>query len=602
MLEGASRVILTLSKVQFADEQTLQKMEEVGENTQLTFVYTSEDEPQMLPDAVWAKVKQRALAKSELTSKERGWILAQFKGQKWTLDEDSAAVEQLEGQAQEAVPAVSTTVGAGTRIIEEGETATSRHMAMVAALNKEIKESVGRWQVMTWIGSVLLAALFWLGAAAYLRVYHRDVFRSNKRLFLLTIVAILTLLIAKGTEFLFVQSTLNLVEVVRFPLFVPFAAILICSLLNARVGAFMVAFLSIVLSLMLAVDQTGFLVINVLAGIVVVLSTRSLRRRKEVFIVCGKAYIGCVLIVLSFHLYDNALWELSTLWDLLSTFLFMLITGVMVVGLLPLFEAGFRMVTEITLMEYMDPTHPLLRRLSVEAPGTYQHSIVVGNLAEAAAIGIGASGLFCRAATLYHDIGKLAAPQYFTENQTGGMNIHTLLTPQESAQVIMNHVPEGVAIARKHSLPEAFIQIIKEHHGDTLVYFFYHKQVDMMGGDAALVDEQDFRYSGPKPRSKESSIIMMADTAEAASRSVDEMTEETVQQLVNRLVQEKIDDGQLERSLLTYEDLEKVKKSLAKSLLAATHTRIKYPSRTPPAGGADDPAWPPEEEDEEERS
>jgi putative nucleotidyltransferase with HDIG domain len=187
----------------------------------------------------------------------------------------------------------------------------------------------------------------------------------------------------------------------------------------------------------------------------------------------------------------------------------------------------------------MDPNNDLLRRLTIEAPGTYQHSVVVGNLAETAALAIGANGLFCRVATLYHDIGKMATPQYFTENQQGGANLHQLLTPQESAEVIMAHVSEGVAIARKAGLPEQFIDIIKEHHGTTLVYYFYRKAIDKAGGDKGAVDEKDFRYAGPKPRSKESAIIMIADTIEAASRSLEKINEETLNELASRLIREK---------------------------------------------------------------
>jgi cyclic-di-AMP phosphodiesterase PgpH len=264
--------------------------------------------------------------------------------------------------------------------------------------------------------------------------------------------------------------------------------------------------------------------------------------------------------------------------DIGSTCFFMLLTAVLVVGILPLLEASFSIMTDVTLMEYMDPNHDLLRRLTIEAPGTYQHSVVVGNLAEAAALAIQANGLFCRVATLYHDIGKMATSQYFTENQLGDVNIHQLLTPQESAQVIMAHVPEGVALAREAGLPEPIIDIIKEHHGTTLVYYFYRKQLDRMNGDESKVDEREFRYAGPKPRSKESGIIMIADSFEAASRSLEKVTEEALTELIDRIVREKIEDGQFDQCLLTFEELSIVKRMLVKTLLAAGHSRIKYPA------------------------
>ena len=265
--------------------------------------------------------------------------------------------------------------------------------------------------------------------------------------------------------------------------------------------------------------------------------------------------------------------------DIVSAAVFMLLTAVLVVGLLPLLETGFRIMTDVTLMEYMDPNNDLLRRLTIEAPGTYQHSVLVGNLAEAAALSIGANGLFCRVATLYHDVGKMTTSQYFTENQLGEMNIHQLLTPQESAQVIMAHVTEGVVLAREAGLPEPIIDIIKEHHGTTLVYFFYHKQLEKMGGDKTLVDEMEFRYAGPKPHSKESGIIMIADSFEAASRSLERVNEGTLTMLIERIVREKIDDHQFDQCLLTFEEMAIVKRTLVKTLLAAGHSRVKYPAR-----------------------
>ncbi len=285
--------------------------------------------------------------------------------------------------------------------------------------------------------------------------------------------------------------------------------------------------------------------------------------------------------MLAFDLYIETAFSATFLNDLTSTFLFMAGTAILVVGLLPMLESTFQIMTDITLMEFMDPSNEVLRRLTIEAPGTYQHSLVVGHLSESAAAAIGANGLFCRVATQYHDIGKLINPQYFTENQLGGVDMHQLLTPLESTQVIIAHVSEGVALARKVGLPEQFIDIIKEHHGTTLVYYFFHKQIELMGGDRSRIDTKDFRYSGPKPRSKESTIIMIADTLEAASRCLDLFNEITVTDLVEKLIAHKMEDGQFDESLLTFEELGIVKQTLVKTLLAASHPRIKYPSHNP---------------------
>jgi cyclic-di-AMP phosphodiesterase PgpH len=412
----------------------------------------------------------------------------------------------------------------------------------------------------------------------YFRINHPQILYSNRKLFLLVTIIILCFGISKVIEFFLLTSKSNLIEVVRYPLLVPFAAILLCSLMNPHIATFVSGFLTIIFTIALAFERQGFMIINLAAALVAILSTRSLRRRKEVFVVCAKAWLCSVVVIFSIHFYQNTLWNFAVFTDIISAAIFMLFTAIIVVGLLPLLESAFRIMTDVTLMEYMDPNNDLLRRLTIEAPGTYQHSVVVGNLAEAAALAIGANGLFCRVSTLYHDIGKMVTPQYFTENQQGGMNIHQLLTPQESAQVIIAHVSEGVALARKAGLPEQFIDIIKEHHGTSLTYYFYRKQLEKMGGDKALVDEREFRYSGPKPRSKESVIIMIADTVEAASRSLDKINEETLMELANRLIKEKADDGQFDNCLLTFEELAIVKVTLVRTLVAYGHSRVKYPT------------------------
>jgi putative nucleotidyltransferase with HDIG domain len=345
------------------------------------------------------------------------------------------------------------------------------------------------------------------------------------------------------------------------------------------VAIFSTAIIATLLDTILAFERPGFMLTNLLVAFFAILYTTSLRKRTEIFIVCGKAWLACCALICAFYLYDRSKMGVTLLADLGSSGIFMLITAVLVVGLLPLFESCFKILTDITLMEYMDPNHDLLRRLTMEAPGTYQHALIMGNIAESAARAIGANGLFCRVATLYHDIGKMAIAQYFTENQQSGVNIHQLLTPVESAQVIISHVNEGVAVAKKASLPEQFIDIIKEHHGTSLVYYFYHKQLESVGGKKELVNEKEFRYSGPKPRTKESVLIMIADPVEAASRSLDEVNEATLTRLVDQIIKEKLEDGQFDESRLTFEELGRVKRAIIKSLLAIGHFRVKYPTR-----------------------
>jgi len=472
-----------------------------------------------------------------------------------------------------------THINAGSRIINQGDKVTSRHLAMLQSMKNTLGAKRNLWHPMTLLGTLIFTLLFVGMFLIYFRINQPHILQSNRKLFLLVTVMMLTLAVAKLTEFFLLNSMNNLIEMIRYPLFVPLAAILVSSLLNPAVAAFTIGFLGIVLSISLAFEWEGFILLNLFSSFAAVLSIHSLKRPKEIFVICVKAWISCIFVILALHLYSNTIGQFSIATDILSEGFFMLLTAVAVVGLLPLLEYLFGIMTDAALIEYMDPNNDLLRRLTIEAPGTYQHSVVVGNLAEAAASAIGANGLFCRVSTLYHDAGKMATSQYFTENQIGEVNIHQLLTPHESAHVIMAHVPEGVAMAREAGLPEPIIDIIKEHHGTTLVYYFYHTQLEKMGGDTSLVNEQEFRYAGPKPRSKESGIIMISDTFEAASRSLDKVNEEILNELIERLVREKVEDGQFDQCLLTFEELSIVKKVLVKTLLAAGHSRIKYPKQ-----------------------
>jgi putative nucleotidyltransferase with HDIG domain len=468
---------------------------------------------------------------------------------------------------------------AGARIINQGEQVTARHITILKAMKEAMAERRNLWSPLTITSSLAYALLIVLLGGYYYYVHHKSFYFSKDKIALYVTIIIVTLILTKAVEYILISDANHLLDDVRFPLFVPMAAILICVLIDIEIALFSACILSVVLGLSLAVDHSRFIVANLTTGIVAILSAQNLRKRKEVFGVCAKVWLSVVPIFFIYNFSHNEFWNPNNISDLISTGVFMLGIAVLVVGLLPVLESIFNVMTDITLMEYMDPNNELLRRLTLEAPGTYQHCLVVGSLAEAAAQAIGANGLFCRVSTLYHDIGKLFNPHYFTENQMGGFNIHQLLTPVESAQVIIAHVTEGALLGKKHGLPQSFIDIIVQHHGTTLVYYFYCKQVELMGGDVDAVDEKQFRYPGPSPRTKESAIIMIADTIEAASRSMDEVDEDSIKELVDRLIQNKAEEGQFDHSPLTFEELGIVKQTIIKTLAITRHLRIKYPEK-----------------------
>ncbi len=569
-----------LLKLRFTDPRTYQKVQEIHLSTESYSIYTPGDlgVGHMLPAKNWESL--RALLEEKTRNPESvNFVIEYFKSKLWQFEEDLAAQRTIRRRIQETIPDNYSHVTAGSLIINQGDRVTARHIAMLQAMKNAVGAKRNLSHPLTILGSALLALLLSGICIAYLQVLHPQIVMSNRKLFLLFSIAVLTLGFGKVVELFLLSSKNNLIDYIRYPLFAPFAAILICSLMNTGIATFASGFLVVVMTLTLVFDKSEFMLLNLYTAIVVIMTTRTLRRRKEIFVVCAKALACAIALIIAIHFYSNTFWSMSVLADILSAAVFMLLTAVLVVGLLPLLESTFRIMTDATMMEYMDPNNDLLRRLSIEAPGTYQHSVVVGNLTEAAATAIGANGLFCRVATLYHDIGKMVTPQYFTENQQGNVNIHQLLTPQESAHVIIAHVSEGVALARKAGLPEQFIDIIKEHHGTTLAYFFYRKQLDLVGGDKSLVDEKEFRYAGPKPRSKESAIIMIADSVEAASRSLEKITEESLNELATRLIKEKAEDGQFDQCILTFEELALVKATLIKTLVAFGHARIKFPSR-----------------------
>ncbi len=250
-------------------------------------------------------------------------------------------------------------------------------------------------------------------------------------------------------------------------------------------------------------------------------------------------------------------------------------SAVLCVGLQPILEAGFNLVTPSKLIELSNPNQPLLRRLMIETPGTYHHAMIVANLAEAAAESIGADALLARVGAYYHDIGKLVRPLYFKENQIGE-NPHDKTDPRVSAAILTEHTRDGVELAKKHHLPEAIIDMIRQHHGDTPAMYFYVKTVKQMG--EGNVDINDFRYDGPKPQTSEAAILMLSDTVEAAVRSIPEPTREKISAMIAKLVRGKMEDGQLDECTLTFRDIGKICKAFETVLQGVFHERIEYPS------------------------
>jgi len=264
-----------------------------------------------------------------------------------------------------------------------------------------------------------------------------------------------------------------------------------------------------------------------------------------------------------------------TYTNMIYSFINPTLSAILSVGIIPPIEELFRVATPLKLLEMTNPDHPLLRKLLMEAPGTYYHSLIVENLAERAAKEAGANERIIRTAALYHDIGKIKRPQYFIENLLPGQNNpHDNLSPYISALIIKSHPKDGAIILRNYKFPKNIIDIVEQHHGTSLINYFYNKQIQI---SKKYVPEDDFRYPGPKPESKEAAIVMLADSIEAATRTITNITPETIEKVIREVIREKLSDGQLENSKLTLEELEKIAQSFIKTIIELRHPRIPYP-------------------------
>ncbi len=369
-----------------------------------------------------------------------------------------------------------------------------------------------------------------------------------------------------------------------------FAPLVLSVILGRKIGLF-AAIYSTLLGTMVcvAVNPITYLACSSLIGFLVVLFTKRVRRRNKLFM--AGLYIGAVASIFSLVLHEasGAVENLAFGRIVGVPFAVGIATGLLVGGLLPVIESVFGVTTEVSWLELADLNHPLMKRLSIEAPGTYHHSLVVANLSEAAAEAIGANAGMTRVCAYFHDIGKLTKPEYFIENMDPANNPHEDLTARMSALILIAHVKDGVDLAIKHKLNCSIIDVIEQHHGTSLAWYFYRRALDQKAemirlveqgkskeDDVPQVSEEVFRYPGPRPQFKEAAIISLADAAESASRALEKPNASRIEALVDELVQNRMMDGQLDECDLTIAELARVKTSFVKTLLSMMHSRIKY--------------------------
>ncbi|MFM7183108.1 MAG: HDIG domain-containing metalloprotein [Verrucomicrobiales bacterium] len=440
-------------------------------------------------------------------------------------------------------------------------------------------------------------ALFFLGTSIFhLYLGHRErIYQRNRRIFVVYGLILLQLLLARFGNWLSeasqIGSPLMLVPMALAP-------VVLCVLLGQRMGIFAAIHGSLLTATVVNPEESFlFVIIGLGCGLVGIAATRKVRKRSR--LIRAGVFVGITHLVLCWAfgvsipvLEDptHADWK-AFFTQSLGVLAIEMGAVILVSGLLPVFEGVADMTTDISWIEMSDLNHPLLKRMTIEAPGTYHHSLVVATLGEAAAEAVGANATMVRVCSYFHDIGKLENPGFFIENQGGGPNPHDQLTPSMSALKIISHVRDGVALGRKEKLNRHILDGIREHHGDSLVAYFHRKAIDLhtkqleevgkglrKEEDVCQINEDEFRYPGPRPSSRESAILSLADAVESASRTLREHTPEAIESLIERIFDARLRDGQLTEAPLSLKELTRVRQSFASTLGSLLHSRVPYPT------------------------
>jgi len=501
--------------------------------------------------------------------------------------------ETTDAKREEARNAVEVQMRVkGEVIVREGEIVSRAQYQMVSSLGLIRDDGLDYWLIG---GVALLIMVLFGGIIIYIYVFERQLLWDVRTLLLMGVINVLV-----------VCLSLLLRELSVYFMPVSLGVFLIAQLIKPRLAlivnisqAIMVSLLASTGNSMFSMAMFSVVISSVVSCSVVVAIIRKRQARTSILI--AGLLIGLVNLATTFAMGFISSTSLNSvavnaLWSFASGIL----SAVLCIGFQPLLEWVFNLVTTSKLMELSSPNQPLMRRLMIEAPGTYQHSMIVANLAEAACTAVGANALLARVGAYYHDVGKLMRPMYFTENQRGD-NPHDRTDPRVSSAILTAHTREGMQLARKARLPGAVLDIVRQHHGNTPTMYFYAKAQKQDGEEN--VNITDFRYEGPRPQTREAAIVMLADTLEAASRSMQNPTREKLDELIRKLVRGKMDDGQLDECPLTIRDLALCCDAFLTSLSGAFHQRIEYPDvKIPPKAAAPVPAAEPARKTEPEKA
>ena len=568
----ALNVLNSVLYIGYIDEQDLSRIKEAGAK-EVVILDEKKGETERTVD--------KLISKDKIKSVVGDYALKQFKNDKATFQavtgvvmsyltpnlkiNDKRTGEKREELVKKVLPVLqSWTVEKNELIVEKGKRVDARNIAQISYLRRFFRPGVAP---TFFLGILLLFLLASLAAAINISFTQKAAFFGNTKN--IAIMLINMLLVIVLADF-----------IMRSPqpsYFISLAAagMILTLLVNFNIAFLIVVLMSMVISILVGGGIELALVLFT-GSVVAIYAVRDARRRSQILwagLLAGVAKFVAITCIGLINSMDMDFYIRDGMWGVASG----LFSGFLVMGLLPLFENIFKVPTNISLLELSDLNHPLLKRLAMEAPGTYHHSIMVGNMAEAACDAIGANSLLARVGAYYHDIGKITKAEYFSENEMYSGSRHTKLAPSMSALIISKHVKDGVDLAKKHKLNNAIIDFIAQHHGDSLILYFYQKAVEKAEDSGEVLKEENFRYSGPKPQTKESAIVLLADAVEAASRTLDEPTPASIRHLVKKIINNKFIDEQLDECDLTLKDIHEIADSFTRVLMGVFHTRLDYP-------------------------
>jgi hypothetical protein len=487
-----------------------------------------------------------------------------------TLVYSTELTEEETTQAQNNVSRYTGIVNENERIIAKHDRITKDIKLKIESYKESKGELIGRGTlILQSVGKFFHIGLILSLLVTYLYLFRKGIFFNNQKLLMFVIIILFVS---------FVTFLINQVRVqapLQYLIFIPAASMLLTIMFDSRIGFYSTVIMTLITGALRGNDYT-FMAMNLIAGGIAVYSVRDIKNRSQIFRSFLFILVGYILAIFAFGFE-----RFAPLNNLLIESAFAttnaLISPVLTYGLLIFFERSFKVTTDLTLLELSNFDRPLLKELARKAPGTFNHSMIMGTMAEAAAEKIGANPLLARIGAYYHDVGKTISPQNFVENQLNNQNVHENLTPEESVSMIVQHVNEGISLAKENSLPQEIIDFIPMHHGRMVMSYFYDRAKKLYGEEKVKID--NFRYPGPKPNTKETAIIMLADGCESAVRSIENPDPVKVENVIDSIFKSRIDDRQLEDSPVNFRDIKIMKDEFLNILLGQHHKRIKYPKQ-----------------------